>query len=150
MDAEMQEIIKKHLPAQLGETLKKRLEQADEDADTVKNQKEQILSKDSTIRGLEKTITEYKKFDEINKGLEAREKVIADKESKLKIEELTYQLSSEKEKTKFASDVALGLVRNIEYRNSTFKNKTIPFKNQHGYVERQSHEENSGENKTTV
>jgi len=134
MEKEMQEIIKKNLPAQVGDALKTRLEQAEKDADTVKRQAEQILSKEAIIRCLEKIVSDYREFDARNVALEGREKAVADSERNLKIATLEFQLAAEKEKTTFSKEVALGLVRNTEYRKNVFDNE-----NQSGYYDGNNH-----------
>jgi len=50
MKQEIEEIIKKHLSQEVGETLKKTLQQAEIDAVTVKNQAKLLSDKDFTIK----------------------------------------------------------------------------------------------------
>lgn len=116
MEAEITAIIEKDLPAQVGAILKKRLEQGERDVIDLKTKNEMIVSKNATIVGLEKKIEDYQKLDERNRTLEARENKVSEDERNLKISTLEYKLEAEKEKTTFSKDVALGLVRNIEYR----------------------------------
>lgn len=124
MEAEFKAIIEKNLPAQVGDVLKKRLEQADSDASRVKSLDAALLDRDQMIGRLSATIAEYKKLDERNAALEAREKACDTQERDLKVKTLEYQLQSEKDKTQFSKDVALGLVRNAEFRKSVFDNET--------------------------
>lgn len=128
METEIKAIIEKNLPAQVGDVLKLRLEQAEKDVVKVKQQEEALQSKNVTITGLEKQVADYKKFDERNATLEAREKAVADGERNLKVATLEFQLTAEKEKTQFSKDVALGLVRNTEFRKHIFDSE-----NQQGY-----------------
>jgi phosphoribosyl-dephospho-CoA transferase len=147
MTQEIEEIIKKNLPAQVGEILKSRLEQADRDSSTVKNQAEQIISKTATISGLEKTISDYRQFDSRNSALEAREKAVDQAERDLKVKTLEFQLASEKEKTEFTKSVALGLVRNTEYRRTLMDNVTTPMKDQYGNMTYPNSSQHSDETK---
>lgn len=126
MEQEIQEIIKKNLPAQVGEILQKRLEQAESDYRSLQNLKEKMLSLDEQIIRLNEEISKYKAFDSRNSLLEIREKLVSEQERNLKIETLEFQLQAEKEKTQFSKDVALGLVRNTEYKRSFMDNKTVP------------------------
>jgi len=119
-EQEIQELIKKHLPQQVGETLKVTLEHAEKDAKKVKEQDEKLIERRKEIDKLESIIQEYKKFDERNSLLDAREKELEAKENKLEIDELKYQLSAEKDKTEFSKNIALGIVRNTEYRKTIF------------------------------
>ncbi len=148
-DQEIQEVIKKNLPAHVGDVLKTRLEQADRDSEKVKSQSEVILSRDTTIRGLEKVIEDYKKLDERNSGIEARELSIYNKEREMKIKELEYQIEAEKDKTKFSKEVALGLVRNTEFRRTLYDRHDEPYKDQYGNTQYHNKTQNSDEVKTT-
>ena len=129
LEQEMQEVIKKNLPAHVGDALKERLEQAEKDAIKVTQLEEALQSKNVTIIGLEKQVADYQKFDERNATLETREKAVSEDERNLKITILEFQLNAEKEKTQFSKDVALGLVRNTEFRKHVFDSE-----NQNGYT----------------
>lgn len=119
---EIKAIIEKHMPQQVGDVLRKRLEQADRDATELNACKQIIADRNVAIQSLNNTIEEYKKFDSRNATLEAREKAASDAERKLEIETLKYQLGAEKDKTLFSQSVALGLVRNTEYKKSVMSN----------------------------
>lgn len=120
MTDEIKAIIEKNLPAQVGETLKKVLEQGKKDSETVEQQAEQIKKLLKTAQEKDELIQNYKKFDERNSALEAREKACEMQERDLKVKTLEYQLEAEKSKTVFSQSVALGLVRNTEYRRDLF------------------------------
>ncbi len=124
MENEIKEIIKKNLPAHVGDILKTRLEQADKDAELCKTLQESLKNKLEIIANNEKQLTEYLKFDNRNSSLEGREKAVAESERNLEIEKLKFQLASEKEKTDFTKQVAIGLVRNTEYRRVAFNNES--------------------------
>jgi hypothetical protein len=120
VNLEIKEIIAKNLPAQVGEVLQLRLEQADRDANTVKNLTEIKSSNETTIRLQQSQIESYKQFDDRNAALDQREKDLVQREMNLGIEVLKYQLAAEKEKTQFTQSVAMGLVRNTEYKKTIF------------------------------
>lgn len=123
---EMQEAIKKNLPLQVGEELKKLIEQSKIDAARVKQLTIENTNLHSNINSLNNKLSEYAKLDERNAGLEAREKKVIEDERDIKFKTLEYQLNSEKEKTQFAKEVALGLVRNTEYRRTLYDSTTSP------------------------
>lgn len=120
MEKEIEEIIKKNLPAQVGEILKERLEKADGDAAMVLYLQNRVVEQDKEIQTLNKRILEYEKFDVRNAQLDSKENELKEIERNLKIVTLEYQLQSEKEKTDFSKNIALGLVRNVEYRKTIF------------------------------
>lgn len=128
MEQEFKQIIEKNLPAQVGDVLKKRLEQAKEDEAKVTHLEKQVGILNQAVTGLEARIAEYKKLDDRNAAIEAREDACALQERDLKVETLTYKLLAEMEKTQFSKDVALGLVRNTEYRKNIYDSE-----NQGGY-----------------
>lgn len=120
IDLEFQEIIKKNLPAQVGDVLKERLEQADKDVKLIDSLRVANESYVKKIQELNLIVDGYKEFDERNLNLEKREKEVSERERQQEIEKLKYQLESEKNKTEFTKEVALKLVRNTEYRNNIF------------------------------
>ncbi len=126
LQAELQVIYEKHLPKQVGETLQKRLELADklekENSDLIKTNKTQY----DEIQNLKGIIEKHKTIDEREEAVSKHEADVTEKENKSEIEKLKYQLESEKEKTQFSKSIALGLVRNIEYRKNIFDNEMSP------------------------
>lgn len=147
METEIKAIIEKNLPAQVGDVLKERLEQAEKDAVRVKQLEEQLGSRNQHVTKLETTISDYQKFDERNAALELREKNVGDAERNLKVATLEFQLVAEKEKTEFTKSVALGLVRNTEYRRTMYDNQNEPYKDQYGNTMYQNKTQNSDETK---
>lgn len=119
-EQEFQEVIKKNLPQQVGEVLKGRLEQADKDASEVKRLNVLLNKCADDKANLEERIEKYQQFDTRNSLLEAAEKQLETERNKFELEKLSYQLAAEKDKTEFTKSVALGLVRNTEYRKTIF------------------------------
>lgn len=149
--AEIQAIIKKNLPQEVGDVLKQRLEQADEDASNIIKLKEQLDVRNLLILKFEQEIKIYQAFDTRNITLESREKAVDDKERSVLLETLRYQLASEQDKTTFAKSVALGLVRNTDFKTSVFSNE-----NEGGYsdatgrwIQKGPTNKSSNETKTT-
>lgn len=124
LELKLQNAIKESLPQQVGEELKKVLEKAKKDEEDLKIARNSIICLEADVKSLKTEIEKYQKFDNRNAVLDAREKEINEKERSLKIEELEYKLNSEKEKTEFTKGVALGLVRNTEYRKTIFDSET--------------------------
>ena len=112
MEQEFKAIIEKNLPAQVGDVLKKRLEQADNDSVKIKQLEEQIGNRNQHVTKLEATIAEYKKFDDRNAALEAREKACDIQERDFKVKTLEHQLQTEKEKTQFCAMGNIGVFVN--------------------------------------
>lgn len=135
LEKEIQESIAKNLPSQVGEVLKERLELIPK----LERQIESLLTtqKDSskTVSDLESKLSEYKSLDTRNSTLVARESAVDLKDRNLEIESLKVQLAAEKDKSEFAKNTALGLVRNIEYRSSIHDSQTqASYSNGNNYV----------------
>jgi hypothetical protein len=124
MKQEIQEIIEKNLPKQVGETLRKRLEEADKNEQLIKDLTVHNLEQGDEIIRLKKVVVNYEQLDDRNTQLDTREKELNDKERNLKIAELTYMLDSEKAKSLHSDAIAMGLVRNTTYRKNVFDNET--------------------------
>lgn len=123
------------MPSKVGDELKKLLEQGKNDAAKVIQLTNQNIELSKTISTLNEKLTNYAKLDERNATLEAREKKVAEDERQIELKTLQYQLEAEKSKTQFTKDIALGLVRNTEYRRKLFDNVNSPDgKDQYGNV----------------
>ncbi len=120
MTEEIRLIVEKNLPAQVGDVLKVTLDQAKKDAQLVELYRTQIKSFEETIREKNSIIDEFKKMETRNAALDVRENSIKEKERVFSILELEYKLASEKEKTEFTKSIAMGLVKNTEYRKTIF------------------------------
>lgn len=126
METEINEIIKKNLPAHVGDVLKERLEKAEKDAKQVEELLADLAAAQLSIKALNEKVSEYVKFNERNAVMEAREKTLDTVERDLKVIALEVQLTAEKDKAEFAKGVAMGLVRNTEYRKQIMESKNVP------------------------
>jgi hypothetical protein len=134
MTNEIEQLIKKHLPAQVGDTLKKVLEQGERDAKTIIEQKEEISKLTTRLETANNKLSHYRNFDDRNAKLEVRERDCDKRERDLKIATLEYKLEVEKDKTAFTKNVALGLVRNTNYRTRILSDSQIPTRDEFNNV----------------
>ena len=133
-ELEIQEIIKKNLPQQVGDVLKVRLEQAEKDAKKVLELEDKLNQFQTTINEKQSELSAYKLLDERNSKLDEKEQVLNKKQHDLDLEILQHKFESEKDKSDFAKSIALGLVRNTEFRKSVFDSE-----NQQPYYEGQNY-----------
>ena len=126
MEQQIKEIIEKNLPKQVGETLQKRLAEADKNEKLLEIANQSLLTGKKAMEDADAAIDSLKTQLDKHKNLDKREKEITDKETAFEIEKLKYQLESEKDKTSFSKEVALGLVRNTQYRRDVFDNVSEP------------------------
>ena len=125
--AEFKELFSKHLSAENNGLLTDLLKQATKDAETVKEQEKKISELNELNIQLSNDLSKHKSFTEREEklqqaqdALDAREQTVKELEIKQQVSQLTYELQAEKDKTTFAQSVALGLVRNTEYRKNVF------------------------------
>lgn len=145
---QIQIAIDKDLPKQVGDTLKKRLEEADQTEKELKRVTAALQTRDLTIVNLNKTIDDLTIRVSNEQDLVAREKQVNNRENKLEITLLQVQLESEKEKSKFGFDVSLGLVRNTQFRRNLTDSQTLPsIMSPQGYSVPQNTFQNSTETK---
>lgn len=145
LEEKINEAITNDLPNQIGKALKQKLEEAERNDEMIRNQDVLLKDNKNKISQLNEVINEYKKLDERNLKLDERELSILEMVQNSKVSELEYKLASEKEKTEFSKSVALGLVRNIEYRKDVFNSKTTPTIDQYGSTQHLSTTDNNNE-----
>jgi hypothetical protein len=120
LENEMLEIIKKNMPEHVGSELKKLIEKGERDAQMVKALKDDLTSTCEELKDCRKELESHVDLNKRFNYLESKEKELLDREIRLEIQKLTHELQCEKEKVEFSKGVALGLVRNLDYRSSAF------------------------------
>lgn len=149
LSAEIKAAIDKDLPNQIGQTLKERLEKADKDAELLAgaNERADRYEKErDTARG---QLASAKEELSKHAALAAREAAVEKRERGAEIAELKVQLAAAQGNTEFARGVAMGLVRNIEFRNNSFQNSSdsVPVTNG-GYTQLQTATHSNNVNET--
>lgn len=122
IEQDLQEVINKNLPQAAGELLQQRLAQADRDAARVKDLETTRDKNAERIGQLDKQVSELRAKLAEHEAIDVREAAVAARENAAEIEALKVQLAAAHTNTAFAKDIALGLVRNVEYRSSVFSN----------------------------
>lgn len=150
LENEMLEIIKKNMPEHVGSELKKLIEKGERDAKMVKALESGLTSTCEELRDCRKELESHTDLDMRLRNLELKEKELLDREIRLEIQKLTHELQCEKEKVEFSKSVALGLVRNLDYRSSVFgsENGNTGQKDQYGNQIYQSLQTSSNETKS--
>jgi hypothetical protein len=118
LEQDIRDSISKNLSAEMGAVLKERLEKAEHDEREVVRLKAQVdkdANKYAVLLQLNADLQEQLK---VHAALDVREVAIATRERNLEITELQVMLKEANARADFTKDVALGLVRNIEYRQS--------------------------------
>jgi hypothetical protein len=151
MEKEFQEIIQKNLPAQVGEALKKRLEVADQADNEIPRLKSEIRNLQTSNAALQEKINEKDKIESMISIQQSQLEKIEKEQHDLDLEKLRIQLEVEKDKSSFVKDIAMGLVRNQEFRRQLFDNKSGPEGvDQYGNTRYATHTVSSDETKTVA
>lgn len=129
-ELEIQEIIKKNLPQHVGDVLKVRLEQAEKDAKRIIQLESNISQLEESVKKQSVKLNEYELLNDRNSKLNEREVLLNKKQHDLDLEILQQKFENEKDKSDFAKSVALGLVRNTDFRKTVFDSE-----NQQGYMQ---------------
>lgn len=129
MDKDIVESIRKNLPQQVGDVLQKelnRLQGIERDHKALKEAHEKtqqsLNSKNNEINKLNELLQAH---EEITK----REAAVSERERNSKIEELQVKLDAAESKQQFAEKLAMGLVRNIDYRKTVYDSRTETLSN---------------------
>lgn len=144
---EYTDIIEKHLPAQVGSVLQTVLKDAETNKARIIQLEDLVTSLRRKIDSKDSELAQYEKKQQLYNNLETRKAELDEFERGLKIEALTYQLNSEKEKSAFCKEIAIGLVRNTEFRKTAFNSRTEPT-NQNGYISTMTLTDSVGETTT--
>jgi len=124
MDDEILEIIKKQLPAQVGQVLRERLRRADELEVALKSTEKVLVETRATRDEFQAKDTLYHKLNAREEDLNKLDAQLDDRSRNMVIEVLQTKLDCAEDKAKAFHDFTTGLMRNIEYRSSAFGNTT--------------------------
>lgn len=121
MNEDIQHIIEKHLPSEVGKSLAKRLEQAEADKKTVQKLEKTCAAGTDRIKALEKEVARFQ--DEVNQhdNLDTRKLEVEKREREQRIRDLENHLACAERMVEFADKVCSGLTRNMEYRKSLYR-----------------------------
>lgn len=121
---EVHEAIVRNLPQAVGATLQERLKKAD--ADAAELVRAQSLNAELARKVDEANAKILQQMEQLKKhqALDAREAAVAERERSAELAEMRIKLEAAAGNAQFAREVALGLVRNTEYRHSIFESQT--------------------------
>jgi CRISPR/Cas system-associated endonuclease Cas3-HD len=151
LEEEIKASIEKNLPKQVGDTLRKRLEQTDNLEKENAALKEGIEQSKKLEQVLRNQISDFEKLKMVVTELNARERALEQRELTLEVTMLKAELESEKSKSEFGFNVALGLVRNTNYRKAVFESThgpDLPATHSGGYNAPQNRNHNATETNT--
>lgn len=125
MEKEIFEVIKKNLPAEVGETLKRVLEKGVLDADTVARQAKTLRENESTIENLKSKLQAHKELDEREKQLEAREKGITTREDRMNVWEANMKLAESERRANEIAGFTGMLLKSPIMRKTIIENDNV-------------------------
>lgn len=115
---EVTDAIEKQLPAQVGDVLRKRLEQAERDARALAEAKLSLERHTIQAANLSARIAELEGKLEKHGDLAKREEAVLQRERNAEINDLKTKLEAEQRFGQQVATALQGLVRNVEYRNN--------------------------------
>jgi len=150
IEQDIKDAVAKHLPQTLGEELQKRLKRADEDALKLKSTEDHASLIAKELSAANAKITELEQRLGRHLALSEREQAVVERERNAEIADLKFKLESANSNTQFARDVALGLVRNAEYRETVHQSasRSDPVV-QNGYIQSAAGSSSETATKTT-
>ena len=126
------EAVNKHIPNLLATQLRERLEKGERAIEMGTT----LLEENDALR---KRIADEAELERAREGLTVREDTLKKREREVdarafnfELELMKVRLEEANKRGEFAEKLALGLVRNTEYRRNTFGN--VPFKDGSGYI----------------
>lgn len=124
IEQRIKDALAKHLPQALGEELQKRLNKADEDAVEVARLTAHLDQAKLRNTALDGRISKLQEDMDKHLALAAREAAVAKREHDADLAELRVKLAAAEGSQMFAQNLAMGLVRNTEYRQSVFHSES--------------------------
>ena len=154
IDQEIMEALKKQMPAKMFEATKEKIAENDKMVVRIKELERKVDNQDDQIANLTAELGEHGKLDVREKAviekeadIKKRKSVLWTKELEMTKKEMEYQLDAEKSKSQFCKEVALGLVRNIEFRKNVYSNGNVPIET-NGCITNGCKDENTTETTT--
>jgi peptidoglycan hydrolase CwlO-like protein len=126
IDTAIQEAIKAHLPAQMGEVLKNRLIELEKTEANLEQANKSVKMLEQQRASLTKELEGLKAILAKHEDLATREQKVFEREYKQELFEAKAEARHAGANAEFARNVALGLVRNIEYREAVSSSKSEP------------------------
>jgi hypothetical protein len=135
LEQEIKASIEKNLPKQVGDALRERLEQADKTEEALRVSERQLKAEKEISARFGKEIDALKALKNDARELNELRLSLENQTRDLAVKTLEIQLEAEKSKSTFGFSVALGLVRNTDFRRNLTDSKTLPgTPNAQGYI----------------
>lgn len=126
LEKEIKASIEKNLPKQVGDALRERLEQADKIEEALAVSQSQLKTERELTERLRKEIVALNALKNDSIVLNQLRVSLENETRELKVKTLEIQLEAEQSKSAFGFNVALGLVRNTEFRRNLIDSQTLP------------------------
>lgn len=123
MQEEINEIIKKNLPAHVGEELQKVLAQAKEDADDLSSSKLYASSLYDENYKLKTELNNHANLDKRFEELKSRELDLEKNQRNMEMKALEIKLVESEKRADMIREFTLGLVRNVDVRKEVYGTK---------------------------
>lgn len=133
IEQDIKDSISKNLPAQVGDVLKTRLEQAEKDAKAIIKLNEELKTKKELLDELSNINSDLNAKLHLHKLLDEREKTLEKREIRYEVELLKKDIECQKLIAANTIAMMATVFRNPTYQESHFKNNMVPV-TQNGYT----------------
>lgn len=133
VEQDLQESIRKNMPQAIGAELQTLLAKGTADAAALTTTKNQLESSRAEYR---QATSRYENAEALLKkhaDLDARLVAIENRERAAEVRDLQLQLAAAKELSASLKEIAMGLVRNTEYRKTVMNTETVPIERAPSY-----------------
>jgi len=120
---QIEALIEKELPNQVGEALRKKLEQADKDAVEVARLRGELDYQIDVVNKLKEQLEEHRVLGEREIELEKREEKVEERERNIDLTLLTTRLAEAEKRADTVTEFTMGLVRNTTFRKNIYDNE---------------------------
>tara|TARA_Y100000034_G_scaffold25708_1_gene30484 strand:+ start:18090 stop:18572 length:483 start_codon:yes stop_codon:yes gene_type:complete len=131
-DEDVLKLIQEHLPAKMFEATKERIQAVSNLQSALDRQVEEIDRLEEGLKSATEMLNKHENLDERTKVVRETEKELCKEKLKheerkrdLRCEKMAHELCLEQSKSQFCREVALGLVRNVEYKKSTLTQNQV-------------------------
>lgn len=133
ISTEVQEAIRKNLPSAVGEELRAVLEQADKDKKALAEANERLKAVTEDREQQSRRVADLHNELAKHTALKEREDKVAAAERRLELESLKVQLAAEQKYGAAIAEALKGLVRNTEFRQSSYGNVPVVTQSSPGF-----------------
>lgn len=131
---DFKELVKKNLPAHIGEALQEKLKQADKDAKALDAASIELSELRITKNELTSELNKHIALNTRSASLDVREATLREAEVTKEVTELKIRLEESDKRAETITEITRSLVRNTTFRESLFSTKDVVTQDNNGFA----------------